>query len=237
MTVEVGSEIEQLVFKIRARPEQRVIQILVSKSADQPLHEWMGQRNVGDGLDFGYLQYPQIGLPLVEPIKRIMVGAEVFGHRAVPSNGAVEHPAESDTIDRSDLDAEPNDTARILIHDNQDPVGPQRSRFAPEQIDTPEAVLQVAQESQPGWTTGVLFRAVVTGETPSNLCQGHLLSNSWTAPGGLRCFIWTTASISSWLGPFGPGLRLRLDEKSRRYFRVPQGLVEAQQSRRFQYDC
>src|SRR2546428_725058 len=28
-----------------------------------------------------------------------------------------------------------------------------------------------------------------------------------------------TASMSSLLGPFGPGLRLRLDEKSRRYFR------------------
>src|SRR6266851_3042288 len=36
---------------------------------------------------------------------------------------------------------------------------------------------------------------------------------------GLRCFIWTTASRSSWLGPLGPGLPLRWDEKSRRYFR------------------
>ena len=36
---------------------------------------------------------------------------------------------------------------------------------------------------------------------------------------GLRCFIWTTASMSSLLGPFGPGLPLRLDENSRRYLR------------------
>ena len=36
---------------------------------------------------------------------------------------------------------------------------------------------------------------------------------------GLRCFIWTTASMSSLLGPFGPGLPLRLHENSRRYFR------------------
>src|SRR6266481_4479225 len=36
---------------------------------------------------------------------------------------------------------------------------------------------------------------------------------------GLRCFIWTTASRSSLLGPLGPGLPLRWDEKSRRYFR------------------
>src|SRR5208283_6184533 len=36
---------------------------------------------------------------------------------------------------------------------------------------------------------------------------------------GLRCFIWTTASRSSLLGPFGPGLPLRWEEKSRRYLR------------------
>src|SRR6266704_3232574 len=36
---------------------------------------------------------------------------------------------------------------------------------------------------------------------------------------GLRCFIWTTASRNSLLGPLGPGLPLRWDEKSRRYFR------------------
>jgi hypothetical protein len=34
MVVEVGSEIEQLVFQICRRPEQRVIQILASKGAD-----------------------------------------------------------------------------------------------------------------------------------------------------------------------------------------------------------
>ena len=36
---------------------------------------------------------------------------------------------------------------------------------------------------------------------------------------GLRCYIWTTASMSSLLGSFGPGLGRCLDEKSRRYFR------------------
>ena len=34
MVVEVGPEIEQLVFEICRRPEQDVIQILVSNSAD-----------------------------------------------------------------------------------------------------------------------------------------------------------------------------------------------------------
>src|SRR6266550_8321311 len=116
----------------------------------------MGQWNVGDGFDFFHFQYPQVGLPLVEAIKRIVVGADVLRHRELPSNGAIEHPTESDTIDLSRLNAEANDPARALIHDDQNPMGPQRGRLAPEQIHTPEAVFHVAQESQPRRTTGVL---------------------------------------------------------------------------------
>src|SRR6476620_10275271 len=103
----------------------------------------MGQGNVGYGLDFRELQYAQIGLPLVEPIKEIVVGAQVLRHPALPSNGTVEHPTEGDTIDGSRMDAETNNPARILIHDDQDPMGSQRCRLAPEQIHAPEAVFHV----------------------------------------------------------------------------------------------
>ena len=128
----------------------------------------MGQGNVGDGLDFCRLEYPQIGWPLVEPIRRIVVGAHVLRHPELPSNGAVEHPTERGTIERSRMDAEANDSARMLIHDHQDPVGSQHGRVAPEQIDAPEAVFYLAQESQPGRTTGVLWWSVVMGENPAN---------------------------------------------------------------------
>ena len=60
-----------------------------------------------------------------------------------------EPPAQCDTIDCSSLDAESNDLARVLIHDGQNPVGPQRRRFAPEEVQTPETVLQVSNEGQP----------------------------------------------------------------------------------------
>ncbi len=193
MVVEIGPEIEQLVFQICRRPEQRVIQVLAPKGADEPFHEWMRQENVGDGLDFRRLQYPQIGLPLVEPVEWIVVGTDVLRHPALPSNGAVEDPTECGAIERSRRDAEPNDAARILIHDHQDSVGPQGGRLAPEQIHTPEAVFHVAQESQPGGTTGVLSRQVVMGQNPSNHVfidldverQGDLLCDSRTAPGGI----------------------------------------------------
>src|SRR5215469_9882660 len=193
MVVEVGPEIEQLAFEIRRSPEQNVIQILPSNGADWPFHERMRQWNVGDGLDFGHVQYPEVGLPLVEPIKRIVIGAEEVRHPALPSNGAVEHPTKCDTIDRAGMDAEANDAARVLIHDHQDPVGPQHGRFAPEQIHAPEAVSHVAQEGQPGGTAGVLSRQVVMGENSANYVfvdldverQGDLLSDSRTAAMGI----------------------------------------------------
>src|SRR6266404_6923951 len=79
---------------------------------------------------------------------------------------SIRQSATPSTLSR--MDAKTNDPARVLIHDHQDPVGPQRGRLAPEQIHTPEAVFHVAQESQPGGTTGVLSRQVVMGENPSN---------------------------------------------------------------------
>ncbi len=91
------------------------------------------------------------------------------------------------------MDAKTNDPARVLIHDHQNPVGPQRGRLAPEQIHAPETVFHVAEESQPGGTIGVLSRPVVTGENPANHVfvdldverQGHLLCDSRTAPVGI----------------------------------------------------
>ena len=126
MMVKIGFEIEQLDFEIGGCPEQRMIQALSAEGADQPLHKWMGQRNAGHGLDFGHLQYPQIGLPLLKPKKGIMVGAEVLRHLALPSDGAIEHSAKGDTVDRAGMQAKPNDAARVLIHDDQYPVSPQR---------------------------------------------------------------------------------------------------------------
>src|SRR6267154_4800509 len=98
MVVKVGPEIE---LEICTRPEQHVIQIFASNGGNEPFHEGMRQGNVGDGLDFCHLQDPQIGLPLVELIERIMVGAEALWQPALTSNGAVEHATECDPIDRA----------------------------------------------------------------------------------------------------------------------------------------
>ena len=87
--------------------------------------------------NLSHLQDSQIGSPSFEEKKRVMVGTQVLRDPALPSNGAIEHPAECDTIDGSGMGAESDDPAGLLIHNDQDPVGPQRGRFASEQIDTP----------------------------------------------------------------------------------------------------
>ena len=218
LMVKIGFEIEQLAFEIGSCPEQRTIQALSAEGADQPFHKGMGQGNIGDGLDLGHLQYPQIGLPLPKPIKGIVVGAEVLGHPALPSKGAVEHSAKCDTVDGTGMDAEPNDAAGKLIHNDQDPVSSQRGRFAPEQIYTPEAVLQVAKESQPGWTPGVRFRVGSDGRESfePRLCRwgcrkpGNLLSNARAAPGGIALLHLDDGFDEFFVGSFWTGPPLAL---------------------------
>ena len=133
--------------------------------------------------------------------KRIIVGAQILRQKALASNRTVEHPTECGTFDRFRMDAEANDPERVLIHDDQDPMGPQRCRLAPEQIHAPEAVFHVAREAVwPGRAIGVLSRPVVTCENSANHVfvdldverQGDLLCDSRTAQLGLRCFISTT---------------------------------------------
>ena len=188
----------------------------------------MRQWNVGDRLDFCHFQYPQVGLPLVEPIKRIVIGTEEVRHPGLPSNGTVEHPTKCGTIDRSRMDAEANDPARVLIHDHQDPVGPHRSRFAPEQIHTPEAVFHVPKESQPGRTIRVLSRPVVRGENPANYVfvdldverQGDLLCDPRRTPVGVALLHFDDRMNEIYGRTFGPGFRRRFGENSMRYFRL-----------------
>ena len=54
------------------------VEVLAPNRSDQSLYEGVRKRHVRNSLDFGYLEYPKIGLPLVESIQRIMIGAEVF---------------------------------------------------------------------------------------------------------------------------------------------------------------
>ena len=94
------------------------------------------------------------------------------------------------------MHAKPDDPARELIHDDQDPVSAQRSRIAAKQVHAPETVLHVTQESQPGGAAGVRSWSVMSGQDASDNVfidgdtegQGKLLSDSRTTPGGIALF-------------------------------------------------
>jgi len=163
----------------------------------------------------------------------------------MPSNGAVEHPTECDPIDRARMDAEANDPSRVLIHDDQDPVGPQRGRLAPEQIHTPEAVFHVAQESQPGGTTGGLSRPVVMAENPSNHVfvdldverQGDLLGDSRTAPIGITLLHFDDRMNEIYARSFRAGLPTAIRGEEHPVLSVAHGFVKAKQCRGLQCNC
>ena len=91
----------------------------------------MRQRHVRNSLDLRHLEHPEISLPLVESIERIMIRAEVFW-QVVPANRSLEHAAQRHTINDAAVNAKPDDAAGKLVHDNENPMRSQRCRFAAE---------------------------------------------------------------------------------------------------------
>ena len=192
-------EFEQLPLQVHHCPEQHPVQIFSPDRPDQPLDKWMGERHIRNGLYFYDLQYPQIGLPLVEAIQRIMIRAQIL-RQAATSNRVIEHRAQSRTVYCSPVDPKPNDAPRKLVHHDQDPMGGQRCRFAPEQITTPQAVLHMAEKCQPRWA-GIRVRPVVKAQDSANYVLIDLDAKAnvicWAIRGqpqrGFRRFISTTA--------------------------------------------
>src|SRR5437879_11425538 len=99
-------------------------------------------------------------------------------------------------------------------------------------LPTPQTILRVAEKREPGWTSR--FRPVMNAQdTANNILvdldgesQRDLLGNSGTAQLGLRRFISTTASMSSFFGPFGPGRRPALGRKQHAVLSSPQHVMK-----------
>ena len=75
MVVVVIPEIEQLVFKIGARPEHYPVQIFAAHCADQAFNKRMRQRDIRHSFDFSHIQYTKIGFPPLKEKERIIVRA------------------------------------------------------------------------------------------------------------------------------------------------------------------
>ena len=82
----------------------------------------------------------------MKPKEWIVIRTEVFRFR-LPSSGAIEHAAHRHAINGRGSDAEPNDLTSEDVHDQHHPMAPQEDRFNAEQIDRPDAVFGVSDES------------------------------------------------------------------------------------------
>src|SRR6267142_4542161 len=95
--------------------------------------------------------------------KRIMVRAEVC-RRGVAARRSIDHPTQPHAIHDAAMHAKAHDAPRTLVHHAEHPVRAQYSRFASKQIKTPQAVLRVTKDREPGRPRRVWFRLVPSGE-------------------------------------------------------------------------
>ena len=90
----------------------------------------MRQRHVWNSLYLRDLEHPQINLPLVELIERIMIRAEVFW-QAMPANRSLERTTQRYTINDA-MNTKPDDAACKLVHEHENPICSQCRGFAAE---------------------------------------------------------------------------------------------------------
>ena len=101
-----------------------------------------------------------------------------------------------------------NDAPCELIHDHEHPMCLEQNRLTPKQIDTPEAIFHMANESQPGRTSiGIGGRVVVVGQNPK-ACR-YLVKDFGTSKSPK-----STRQRGNLLCPGRPAVNARLDKKT-----------------------
>src|SRR5215207_129436 len=113
------------------------------------------------GLDLAHIKNAQIGLPPMKLKQRIVIAAELLRQCELARDDLIKHSADCSTINHAWLHSEADDAASELIHDDHHPVGSEDQRFTSKEIDAPEAVLGVSEESQPGRTVAAAGRPTV----------------------------------------------------------------------------
>ena len=143
--VVISFELRELAIEIRCRPEKQLIQALTAKGSDQPFDERMRHGNERHRLDFLDLKDAEVGLPLLEPIQRIMIRTDIF-RESRASNGVLEHAAKGHPIDNSGLNPKTHNPPRVLIDDDQNPICSQCDGLTSHEIDAPQTVLHMPEE-------------------------------------------------------------------------------------------
>ena len=131
LEVAVVAKRQEFALEVNGVPKQDLVEEVSPDRSNEPLDNRVGNRNVGDGLEFLNIEHAKIGLPAMKLEQRVMVEAEV-ARDSLSGDGVVEHSAQRYPIYRTCLNAEADDPASEQIHHDHHPVGLQRDRFAPE---------------------------------------------------------------------------------------------------------
>jgi hypothetical protein len=131
----------------------------------------------------------------------------------------IEHSAQPDAIHDTTMHGKAHDATRAVVHDDENPVGAQDGGFASKQIETPQTVLRVTEDGEPGRPSRVWSRLAPNGKNaPHHILgdgnregQGDLLSNPWTPASRVPPFhvdncgddflggsLWAPASSAAW---------------------------------------
>ena len=159
MLVVVLLELGEFRLEISRGPEQHPIQTFAPDSPNQSFDDRMGTRHVRYRLDFSDVEDPQVRLPLMKPVQRIMVRAEI-GWQRLAARRVIEHPAQRNPVNDATMHAETHNAPCPVVYHDEHPVRVEDSRFAPKQIHTPQTVLRVPQDGQPRRPCRVWFRLV-----------------------------------------------------------------------------
>ena len=89
-----------------------------NKTSNQSLDEWMRPWDIWNSFNFRNAQDSEVCLPLMKPIQRVVIGTEIFW-KTCTSNGFLKHPTKRQAINNATLDPKSDDSARVLIHNDQ----------------------------------------------------------------------------------------------------------------------
>ena len=103
----------------------------------------------------------------------IVIGGEV-PRRGLLGDRAIEHSADRETVKIRQRDAKANDAAGEDIHCYHYPVAFEQNRFAPKEVDAPQAVLSVPDDGEPRGTTTARYLCLL--KTP-NACDSRALED------------------------------------------------------------
>jgi hypothetical protein len=101
------------------------------------------------------------------------------------ANRSIQHPAPGRAINDAALNTKTNNATGELIDHDENPVRSQRCGFTAEQIVTPQTVLHVAEERQPGWASRVRLRPVMKAQDTANNILVDFNAESQRAPNSL----------------------------------------------------